>query len=205
MLHDGPGFEEHEAIFLKNRHLPERLQRAIVRFVLIALFEEAGLVRQTGFLQRPARAQIAHLALGKLWHPFESGDRDHALCSFAMFVRRRKLVESFAPADHMAVATLGSAADAWSRRAPFDYKKMAFQLVERSGPAFLVAAATLLVVQARMCECEFGSLGNGAKPDLDKRLAGIFGAARPAPTHTQALGLHDFEIFPAALMLASIE
>src|SRR5207253_10442890 len=108
-------------------------------------------------------------------------------------------------ADHMAVATLGSAANAWSRRAPFDYKKMAFQLVERSGPAFLVAAATLLVVQARMCECEFGSLGNGAKPDLHKRLAGIFGAARPAPTHAQPLGLHDLEIFAAALMLASIE
>ena len=54
---------------------------------------------------------------------------------------------------------------------------MAFQLVERPGPAFLVAAAALLVVQARMCECEFGPVGNGAKPDLDKRLAGTFGAA----------------------------
>ena len=105
----------------------------------------------------------------------------------------------------MAVATLGSAADAWSRRAPLDYKKMAFQLVERSGPDSLVAAAALLVVQARMCECEFGPLGNGAKPDLDKRFAGIFGAARPPPTHAQPLGLHDFEIFAAALMLASIE
>jgi hypothetical protein len=79
------------------------------------------------------------------------------------------LVESFAPVDRMAVATLGSAADAWSRRAPFGYKKMAFPLVERSGPAFLVAAATLLVVQARMRECEYGPLGNSMKPDLDKR------------------------------------
>jgi hypothetical protein len=50
---------------------------------------------------------------------------------------------------------------------------MPFQLVERSGPAFLVAAASLLVVQARMSECKFGPLGNGAKPDLDKRLAGM--------------------------------
>src|SRR5271156_1150746 len=82
---------------------------------------------------------------------------------------------------------------------------MAFQLVERPGPAFLVAAATLLVVQVRMCECEFGPLGNGAKPDLDKRLEGIFGAARPPPTHAQPLGPHDFEILAAALMLASIE
>jgi hypothetical protein len=39
---------------------------------------------------------------------------------------RPKLVEGFAPADRMAVATLGAAADAWSRRAPFGYKKMAF-------------------------------------------------------------------------------
>src|SRR5258708_36321735 len=82
---------------------------------------------------------------------------------------------------------------------------MAFQLVERSVPAFLVAAAALLVVQARMSECEFGPLGNGAKPDLDKRLAGIFDAARPAPAHAQPLGLHDFEIFAAALMLAAVE
>ena len=52
----------------------------------------------------------------------------------------------------MTVAILGSAADAWSRRAPFDYKKMALQLAECSGPAFLMAAATLLVAEARMCE-----------------------------------------------------
>src|SRR5207247_8494786 len=101
---------------------------------------------------------------------------------------RLKLVEGFAPADHMAVATLGSAANAWSRRAPFDYKKTAFQLVERSGPAFLVAAATLLVVQARMCECEFGPIGTGAKPDLAKRPAGVCGAARPARPPAQPFG-----------------
>src|SRR5947207_15813773 len=82
---------------------------------------------------------------------------------------------------------------------------MAFQLVERSVPALFVAAASLLVAQARMCEREFGPLGNGAKPDLDKRLAGIFGAARPTPTHAQPFGFHDLEIFAAAFMLASIE
>jgi len=74
-----------------------------------------------------------------------------------------KLVEGFAPADHMAVATLGSAADAWSRRAPFDYKKMAFQLVERPAPSGLVTAAGRFVVQARMSESELGAIGNGAK------------------------------------------
>src|SRR5262245_28900800 len=82
---------------------------------------------------------------------------------------------------------------------------MARQLVERSVPALLVAAATLLVAQARMREREFGPLGNGAKPDLDKRLAGIFDAARPAPAHAQPFGLHHLEILAAALMLASIE
>jgi hypothetical protein len=41
MQHDSPGLEEHEVVFLKNRHLPEGLQRAIVRFVLIARFSSA--------------------------------------------------------------------------------------------------------------------------------------------------------------------
>src|SRR5258705_13298180 len=82
---------------------------------------------------------------------------------------------------------------------------MAFELVERSIPALLVAAASLLVAKARMCEREFGPLDNGAKPDLDKRLAGIFDAARPAPAHAQPFGLHDLEILAAALMLAAIE
>jgi hypothetical protein len=62
--------------------------------------------------------------------------------------RRLNLVEGFVPADHMAVAKLGSVADTWSRKAPFGCKKMAFQLVERSVPAFLVAAATLLDVRS---------------------------------------------------------
>src|SRR4030095_14626374 len=84
-------------------------------------------------------------------------------------------------------------------------QEMAFQLVERPVPALLVAAASLLVAQARMCEREFGPLVNGTKPDLDKRLAGIFDAARPAPTHAQPFGLHDLEIFAATLMLRSEE
>src|SRR5215203_4912564 len=82
---------------------------------------------------------------------------------------------------------------------------MAFQLVERPVPALLVAAASVLVVQARMGEREFGALGNGAKPDLDKRLAGILDTACPAPAHAQPFGLHDLDIFAAARMLAAIE
>jgi hypothetical protein len=45
---------------------------------------------------------------------------------------------------------------------------MAFQLAEGSGPALLVAAASLLIVQSRMCKGEFRPLGNGTKPDFDK-------------------------------------
>src|SRR5882757_6988925 len=56
-----------------------------------------------------------------------------------------------------------------------------------------------------MREREFSPLDNGAKPDLDKRLAGIFDAACPTPTHAQPFRLHDLEIFAAALMLAAIE
>src|SRR5215208_7257897 len=82
---------------------------------------------------------------------------------------------------------------------------MAFQLVERSVPALLVTAASLLVAQARMRECEFGPLSDGAKLDLDKRLAGIFDAVGPAPAHAQPFGLHDLEIFAATLVLASVE
>jgi hypothetical protein len=50
---------------------------------------------------------------------------------------------------------------------------MVLQLAECSGPAFLMAAATFLVAEARMCEREFGPLDNGAKPDsaFEKRLA----------------------------------
>ena len=84
MQHDGPGFEKHKAVLLKDRHLTERLKRAIVRLVLIPEFEKARLVG------RPAssiaqRAQITNLALRKLRNPFECGDRDHAISSFAVF------------------------------------------------------------------------------------------------------------------------
>src|SRR5258708_39035171 len=81
---------------------------------------------------------------------------------------------------------------------------MTFQLVERPVPAFLVAAAGLLVVQARMGKGELGAFGNGAKIDLDERFAGIL-AAQPAPAHRQPLRSYDLEIFAAALMLAAVE
>jgi hypothetical protein len=75
--HDGSGFEQHEAVFLEDRYLPEGLQCTVLRLVLISLFEQAGLIGQPGFLQCPASAQVAHLAAGKVWNPSERGDLDH--------------------------------------------------------------------------------------------------------------------------------
>src|SRR5262245_16312385 len=82
---------------------------------------------------------------------------------------------------------------------------MARQLVESSGPAMLVTATGLVVVQARMGNGEFGPVSDGAKPELDQRLAGILDTTRPPPRHERPLGLHDVDIFPAALVLAAIE
>jgi len=68
MQHDGPGFEEHAPLFLQDRHLPEGLQRAILRFVLIAQLEEASPVRQSSFTAPSARADRA-LDLGQTPEP----------------------------------------------------------------------------------------------------------------------------------------
>src|SRR5271169_4507532 len=55
-----------------------------------------------------------------------------------------------------------------------------------------------------MGEGELGALGDYAKVDLDKRLAGIL-IARPAPAHRQPLRPDNLAIFAAAFMLAAIE
>jgi len=56
MQHNGPRLEENKAFFLEDWNLTERLQGPVLGFVLISLLEEAGLVRQASFLQRPAHA-----------------------------------------------------------------------------------------------------------------------------------------------------
>src|SRR2546421_6534563 len=81
MQHDGSGLEENKAGVLKDRDLTERLESAVLRFVLISLLEQARVVRQTGFLQSPAHAQITYLAFGNVRNPFERGYRDHFVCS----------------------------------------------------------------------------------------------------------------------------
>src|SRR5262245_6077409 len=87
----------------------------------------------------------------------------------------------------------------------FGYEKKPFELVESAGPTVFVAAARFVVVEAGMSHGELGSVRDSAQFELDKRLAGILDAARPAPGHAQPLGLYDFAIFPAALVLALIE
>src|SRR5215510_3018465 len=79
---DGSRLEEHEAVLLEHRDLAERLQSPILRRVLIALLEEARPVGQAGLLQRPARAQIAHLTLSEVRNPFEGRNRDHWYAPF---------------------------------------------------------------------------------------------------------------------------
>jgi hypothetical protein len=66
-----PGLEQHKTVFLENGHLTEGLQGAVLRLVLLSLAEEAGLVGKSRFLECPACAQVAHLALGELRNPFE--------------------------------------------------------------------------------------------------------------------------------------
>src|SRR4030081_85455 len=81
---------------------------------------------------------------------------------------------------------------------------MSLQLIECAVPAFLVASARVLAVQARMRESELGAFGDDAKIDLDERFAGIF-TAFPPPAHCQSFRSYDLEIFAAALMLAAVE
>src|SRR5271157_4267938 len=82
---------------------------------------------------------------------------------------------------------------------------MTFQLVQRPVPAFLVASAGFLIIQTRMGEGQLGTFGDGAKLDLDERLARILFPAGPTPAHRQPLGSYDLEIFAAALVLAAVE
>src|SRR5579863_1595249 len=56
-----------------------------------------------------------------------------------------------------------------------------------------------------MREGDFGAFGNGPKPDLYARFAGVFHAAFPPPAHDDPLGPHDLEEFAAALVLGAVE
>src|SRR5207302_9026167 len=71
--------EQHAAVLLGDRHLAEGLQRAVVGLVLVALLQQTPPVRQPCFLERPARAQVPHLALCKGGNPAKGGYRDHGL------------------------------------------------------------------------------------------------------------------------------
>lgn len=81
---DGPGFEQREPVLLEDRHLPEGLQRAVLRLVLVALREQAGPVRKARLLQRPAHAKIPDEASREIGNPLEGGYRDHAVHSIAI-------------------------------------------------------------------------------------------------------------------------
>jgi hypothetical protein len=65
LKHDRPALEEHAPILLEDRHLTERLQRAVLRLVLVAQLQQARPVGEARFLKHPAHAKVAHLPLGK--------------------------------------------------------------------------------------------------------------------------------------------
>src|SRR5262245_24250109 len=81
MKNDRAALEEHMTILLEDRYLPERLQCAVVRLVLVALLQEARRVGKARFPKRPARAKIAHLPLCERGNPTKSRYRDHAVSS----------------------------------------------------------------------------------------------------------------------------
>src|ERR1700722_5421464 len=86
--------------------------------------------------------------------------------------------------------------------------KMSYQLVERAGPALLVARPRRLGLQTRMRGGELGPGIDRSQLDFDPRfLASFLGIARmgPTPAHDQTGGLVDFDILAAAFMLAAVK
>jgi hypothetical protein len=80
-------------------------------------------------------------------------------------------------------------------------EQVTLQFVECPVPAFFVAAASFLVVQARMGEGQLSTFGDGAKLDLDERLAGILHPTCPTPA-APVLQLRDI---CRCLLLAAVE
>src|SRR5262249_35153802 len=83
---DRSALEQHASVLLENRHLPERLQRAVVRLVLVAQLQEARPVGEARFLDRPAHAKVAHPALRERGNPAKSRYGDHAIFSFVVAI-----------------------------------------------------------------------------------------------------------------------
>ena len=84
MVEDRTGFEEHQPVFLIDRHLPEGLQTAIVLGRPVLEADLPDLVGKAGLFQRPPEPQVAAQTLGERRHPAERGKSDHAVTpSFA--------------------------------------------------------------------------------------------------------------------------
>src|SRR5581483_5659515 len=71
------GLEEDEAVLLIRRHLPERLEGAIGVGPAVVGADQPFLVRQPGFLERPADAEVADEPAREGRHPAERADADH--------------------------------------------------------------------------------------------------------------------------------
>ena len=82
MEHDRARFEQRQFAFLKGRHLPERLARAVRGLLLGALGQVLDAVVEPDFLERPAHPQVADQAARETGHPVVGGDRDRGVCNF---------------------------------------------------------------------------------------------------------------------------
>src|SRR5271167_2462012 len=84
----------------------------------------------------------------------------------------------------------------------------AHELIERTGPALLMACPRSLRLEARMGQGDLGAGIDAFQVNLDAReLSALvrLAAGGPLPAHDQAFGLDDFEILSGALMLAAVD
>jgi hypothetical protein len=74
---DGARFEDGKVAVVQHGDLAERLLRAVAGCVLVIAADGAHLVGKARFFQRPAHAQLAHVANGKRWYFVEGSQCVH--------------------------------------------------------------------------------------------------------------------------------
>src|SRR3546814_1147218 len=74
MEHDRPRLEQGEIAFFIGRNLPERMQRAMRRFLHRGERKKTNVVRLAHFFKRPANAHVTRQSLAAIGRPFEGGN-----------------------------------------------------------------------------------------------------------------------------------
>src|SRR3954469_18437586 len=77
MQENGAGLEQYQSVLFIGRDLAKRLHRAIAGGLLIFRPDQARLIRQARFFQRPAYAQIAHQSAREVRYPAKCAYFDH--------------------------------------------------------------------------------------------------------------------------------